>query len=475
MNLDELLREQLTSLTDRLREEAARQVSEATEALVASAAAEQAVAVAKAAADARAVAEQAAAEMLATTEQRAREEGRKQGIAEGRQLGRDEGLEKGRAAGLEEGLGRGREEGHAEAEDRVRQAREDGEAAGMATGLEQGRKEGFETGLEEGRARGREDGLSQGREESRAEGLADGRAEGIEVGLARARQEASAQRQAESLAAAASLPGSDSGERLVEGLRLIDDASSLSSILNALTTSASRELPRVSVLLVTGDRLRSWRFVGFGSTLDESSAVELPIAQAGVIEEAVRTQSVALGNSSDEGGAPSFADLPPGRQMLAVPVALGGHVVAVLYADQGPDQEVGDGAVVWAHTLDALARHTARCLESVTAVRTVQLATGGTTHQAPGQSPRMGVNEEQESARRCARLLVSEIKLHHHSAVAVGRRERDLGSRLGGEIARARAQYEQRVPEHVRRAGDYFQDELVSTLAGGDETLLVDG
>ena len=80
--------------------------------------------------------------------------------------------------------------------------------------------------------------------------------------------------------------------------------------------------------------------------------------------------------------------------------------------------------------------------------------------------------EEDASARRYARLLVSEIKLYHEAAVVDGRRDRDLATRLGGEIARARVLYEQRVPPQVRERADYFHDELVRTLANGDATLL---
>jgi hypothetical protein len=69
-------------------------------------------------------------------------------------------------------------------------------------------------------------------------------------------------------------------------------------------------------------------------------------------------------------------------------------------------------------------------------------------------------------------LIVSEIKLYHEEAVVAGRRERDLATRLGDEIGRARALYEQRVPAHVREHTDYFHDELVRTLANGDPSLL---
>ena len=81
-------------------------------------------------------------------------------------------------------------------------------------------------------------------------------------------------------------------------------------------------------------------------------------------------------------------------------------------------------------------------------------------------------SDDDTSARRYARLLVSEIRLYHESAVIDGRRDRDLATRLGGEIARARVMYEQRVPPHVRGRADYFHDELVQTLADGDSSLL---
>ena len=76
------------------------------------------------------------------------------------------------------------------------------------------------------------------------------------------------------------------------------------------------------------------------------------------------------------------------------------------------------------------------------------------------------------SARRYARLLVSEIKLYHEPAVIDGCRVRDLATRLGGEIARARVMYEERVPAQVRERHDFFHEELVKTLANGDASLL---
>ena len=92
----------------------------------------------------------------------------------------------------------------------------------------------------------------------------------------------------------------------------------------------------------------------------------------------------------------------------------------------------------------------------------------------PPALPRRSTARAEEDTRRGvdARLLVSEIKLYHEEAVVEGRRDRDLATRLGGEIARARVMFEQRVPSHVRERADYFREELLRTLANGDASLL---
>lgn len=77
-----------------------------------------------------------------------------------------------------------------------------------------------------------------------------------------------------------------------------------------------------------------------------------------------------------------------------------------------------------------------------------------------------------DAARRTARLLVSEIRLFHEPAVNEGRRHRNLLSRLAPEIERARQAYNDQVPAVARTHTDYFHQELIRTLAGGDATLL---
>jgi hypothetical protein len=73
-----------------------------------------------------------------------------------------------------------------------------------------------------------------------------------------------------------------------------------------------------------------------------------------------------------------------------------------------------------------------------------------------------------DEARRLARLLVSEIKLYNEEQVEDGRRNRDIYERLKEDIDRSRQMYEERVEERIRNTTDYFYQELVRILAGGD-------
>ncbi len=75
-------------------------------------------------------------------------------------------------------------------------------------------------------------------------------------------------------------------------------------------------------------------------------------------------------------------------------------------------------------------------------------------------------------ARRFARLLVSEIKLYNEQKVTQGRSEGDLYPRLREYIDRSREMYDKRVKPEVAQRYDYFHNELVSTLAEGDEAKL---
>jgi len=233
--------------------------------------------------------------------------------------------------------------------------------------------------------------------------------------------------------------------RLAEGTRAIDTARSLTEILDTLMTVASWDASGVTIWLVRGGKLHRWQATGADG---EGTPAVLALTAGGVIAQAAGSNATAR----DE-------------HVLAIPIAISGHVVAVFSANRQSRTD----------SQELLVRYAAKGLEALTAFKTARALTQPPAASVTDVSQVVADKargEEDNSARRYARLLVSEIKLYHEPAVADGRRDRDLATRLGGEIARARVMYEQRVPSHVRVRADYFQDELVRTLADGDASLL---
>ena len=80
--------------------------------------------------------------------------------------------------------------------------------------------------------------------------------------------------------------------------------------------------------------------------------------------------------------------------------------------------------------------------------------------------------KKHEEAMRFARLLVSEIKLYNEEEVEARRENNDIYERLQEDIDRSRQMYRERVDPRVRDDVDYFQQELVNILGGGDPDTL---
>ena len=93
---------------------------------------------------------------------------------------------------------------------------------------------------------------------------------------------------------------------------------------------------------------------------------------------------------------------------------------------------------------------------------------------SPDSTQPLSVHDQEihEKARRFARLLVDEIKLYNQAKVAKGRKNKDLSDCLKDEIDKSRTTYQQRYGNTVAASGNYFQHELVRSLAEGDASLM---
>lgn len=301
--------------------------------------------------------------------------------------------------------------------------------------------------------------------------------------------------------------GGDALAALAAFCRALEAHRDQAAILGHLLDAAAAMAPRAMLLISRGGNLKGWQARGFAPDFDPKS-LEVDLGADSALSRAALACTVVRERTADREAsadlARSLGPAPP-EEMIAAPLWVRDRVAAVLYADRAdsshwqPDA-IGIMASLTAlslETLPARVRHprpapspredaprpsgTAATHEAVAASgsapasvplreATVQLDGAAGTGAEDGAAA-----EEQrlhEDARRFAKLLVSEILLYNQAEIEEGRRQKDLYERFREDIDRSRMIYEQRVNSRLSDAADYFHDELVRTLAGGDESAI---
>jgi hypothetical protein len=230
----------------------------------------------------------------------------------------------------------------------------------------------------------------------------------------------------------------------------LDRCASLTDVLNHLAAACAAR-PGGALFVVQDGTFQPWR-------RPDGVSIGLPLGWEQLVDSAVRERTVHRHDGS-----------------RAIPLTIDREVVAVIVSPDGDIEDL---------TPELMASAGAARLTALTASRLLQAerwtrgpGSAGTrqpTVTAAAASEKVDVDADEPglAARRYARLLISEIKLYNETAVREGREHRDLAHRLGSEITRAREIYEARVPPAVPARADYFQEELVRTLANGDASLL---
>ncbi len=116
--------------------------------------------------------------------------------------------------------------------------------------------------------------------------------------------------------------------------------------------------------------------------------------------------------------------------------------------------------------------------EPAEVVEVAHAASAGAAASAPAAAadPFAGLSAEDadthRKAQRFARLLVDEIKLYNQAKVAEGRRNKDLYDRLKEDIDKSRTTFHKRYGSTIAASGDYFQKEVVRSLAEDDLSVM---
>jgi hypothetical protein len=323
----------------------------------------------------------------------------------------------------------------------------------------------------------------------------------------------------------ASIPGHSS---LVQAVATIHAGSTQKEILRALLDAGSAYGSRVALFVVKAGTASGWQGRGLG---DDDAVKDFPLdLSSGPAAHAFQNRIVAPANIAemDRRFVKQFGG-PANEQLLVLPLVLKDKVAALLYADGGAE------GVLDAAALEVLVMATSAWLEVASLrkqaqkdvseaapsiepppvaapVQTVSsfsdpFASTPPKHVAPkavpepepvvevvevpahaasasaaasapaaAADPFAGMSAEDadthRKAQRFARLLVDEIKLYNQAKVAEGRRNKDLYDRLKEDIEKSRSTFQKRYGNTAASSGDYFQKEVVRSLAEDDHSVM---
>lgn len=265
------------------------------------------------------------------------------------------------------------------------------------------------------------------------------------------------------------------------------------AILGRLVSAAATQAGRVLLFVVRNERLMGWEGQGFPEGFS-AKKVTVPSVGDSLLSHARGSCVTLIETPWDRAGNEELAGtlgIETPERMMASPLWVRDRVAAVLYADAlGPADAWSPDAIRLIASLAGLS------LEAIparmkyprpnTPVRPHEVkkpAKARDTAQAPlspTQLAEIPATEEidpeearhHEDARRFARLLVSEILLYNEKEIEEGRLNKDLYERLKEDIDRSRQMYQQRAASQLPGGPDYFRQELIRTLANGDESAL---
>jgi hypothetical protein len=316
-----------------------------------------------------------------------------------------------------------------------------------------------------------------------------------------------------------------SASNLVQAVAGVHAGNTQKEILKALLDAGSAYGARVALFVVKAGAATGWQGRGFGN---DEAVKDFSLEMSGPVAHALQNRIVTPGNIAEMGGR--FVDhfgAPENEQLLVLPLVLKDKVAALLYADGGAGGVLDANSLEllvmatssWlevaslrkqaaqkevdapppmerpsappAHTVSSFSdpfashvpKHTAAPVpEPEPAAEVVEVAAHAATASVAASAPAAAADpfanmsaedaETHRKAQRFARLLVDEIKLYNQAKVAEGRRHKDLYDRLKEDIEKSRSTYQKRYGATAAANSDYFQKEVVRSLAEEDLSVM---
>jgi hypothetical protein len=311
---------------------------------------------------------------------------------------------------------------------------------------------------------------------------------------------------------------------LLRAVTAIQAGTTQKEILRALLEGLAHYSGRTALFVIKGGAASGWQGRGF----EDNDAVKEFVLDTsrGLPERVLQERAAFSGQIIDMD--PRFVDHfggPADEQILMLPLVLKDKVAALVYVDcgldasrrldsaalelltvstsawleltsmrkQAPRESAGFAESAPAAPVQAVSsfsdpfaghapRHSAPAPPAA-AYEPVEVVAGAPAVAARAASAAAGAGggaaamspedaDTHRKAQRFARLLVDEIKLYNQAKVAEGRRNKDLYDRLKEDIEKSRSTYRKRYGSTVAATTDYFQAELVRSLAEDDVSIM---
>jgi hypothetical protein len=320
--------------------------------------------------------------------------------------------------------------------------------------------------------------------------------------------------------------GSPAQGNLVQAVASIHGGTTQKEILRALLDAGSLYGSRVALFVMKAGAATGWQGRGLGQ--DDAVKDFALDMNGGPAAHAYQNRNATPANIAEMD--PRFVEHfggPANEQILVLPLVLKDKVAALLYADGGADGMLDGPSLeilvlatsAWlevvslrkqaqrdfADTTPAVEppavaapvqavssfpdpfaahspKHIAPKVEPEPAAELVEVATHAASANAAASAPAAAADpfagmspddaDTHRKAQRFARLLVDEIKLYNQAKVAEGRRNKDLYDRLKEDIEKSRSTFQKRYGNTAAASGDYFQKEVVRSLAEDDYSVM---
>ena len=331
-----------------------------------------------------------------------------------------------------------------------------------------------------------------------------------------------------------SAPGESTSGQLLKAISAIQAGSTQREILRALLDNMVRYSGRAALFVVKANTSTGWQGRGFANN-DEVKDFALDV-NSGLAGRSLQGRMVFNGTASDmDPKFVARFGAPASDRILVLPLLLKDKVAALVYADAGveaggrieeeavellvlstsawlevsalrkqaqkegnpapPEKAEAAAAPASSSSSDPFAGHAAMhpgaisdplagsaAVAQAAEAAALEHAQNDVVEGAAVEDPVPSVPkdtapspedaEAHQKAQRFARLLVDEIKLYNQDKVAAGRNNRDLYNRLREDIEKSKSTYDKRYGSTAAASGDYFNRELIRSLAEDDASLM---